>query len=110
MGGKIIAVDFDGTIVTNRYPEIGEPKEAVISWLREQRKNGARLILWTCRCGGEMAAAVRWCREHGLIFDAVNDNLKDHIKEYRGQNCRKVYADVYLDDKNLTLREIEKGE
>lgn len=43
--------------------------------------------------------ALQWCYAHGLDFDAVNDNLPAHIEKY-GNNCRKVYADVYIDDHN----------
>ena len=36
---KIIAVDFDGTLCTNKYPEIGDPMYGTISYLlKEKRK------------------------------------------------------------------------
>lgn len=53
MNSKIIAVDFDGTLCENKWPEIGEPKKGVIEYLKERRKNGAKLILWTL-CGGKI--------------------------------------------------------
>ena len=31
---KIIAVDFDGCLVTNRFPEVGEPIPATIAELK----------------------------------------------------------------------------
>ena len=51
MENKIIAVDFDGTLCENRYPEIGKPNEKVINYLIKRQKEGDKLILWTCRCG-----------------------------------------------------------
>lgn len=47
-----------------------------------------------------MKSAVKFCRRYGLIFDAVNDNLPENVA-YFGNNCRKVYAHYYIDDKNL---------
>ena len=96
---KIIAVDFDGTLCTNRYPKIGEANIRLISILKILQKNGCQLILWTCRCGSLLEDAVKWCSKFQLYFDAVNENVKENLKEY-GTDSRKVYADVYIDDKS----------
>ena len=95
---SIIAVDFDGTPCTQKWPEIGEPNVALIEWLIAHQARGDRLILWTCRAGAMLNAAVLWCAERGLVFDTINANLPENIEKY-GNDCRKVYADVYLDDK-----------
>ena len=95
-----IAVDFDGTLCENKYPEIGEPKERVIQRVKFLQKEGAKLILWTCRNGQDLEDAVKWCLERGLAFDAINQNLPE-IQELWGGDTRKVYADMYLDDKNV---------
>lgn len=98
----VYAVDFDGTLCVDRYPEIGEPRERVIEAVRRLRDDcGGRLILWTCREGDQLERALQWCHVHGLTFDAVNDNLPEHITIW-GNNPRKVYADVYIDDRNAT--------
>lgn len=68
---------------------------------------GDKLILWTCREGALLDEAVLWCLNRGLKFDAVNDNLPEDIEKY-GNNCRKVNADVYLDDKNRTVIEVDR--
>lgn len=96
---KIIAVDFDGTLCKADWPEIGAPNLRLIDWLKERRRTGDKLILWTCRCGEMLEKAVVWCSVWGLTFDAVNANLPENVKQY-GNDCRKVYADIYLDDKN----------
>jgi len=95
---KIIAVDFDGTLCTERYPEIGEANVNLINALIERRKCCDKLILWTCREEALLEDAVAWCKQHGLIFDAVNDNLEE-IKQKYQHNSRKITADIYIDDK-----------
>lgn len=95
---KIIAVDFDGTLCENKYPEIGEPTPLLRQAIVEQ-KNGAAIILWTCRKGTLIDKAVEWCAAHGLVFDAINSNLPENIREYGGMDTRKIYADEYWDDK-----------
>jgi hypothetical protein len=98
MSNKIIAVDFDGTLCENKWPEIGEPNMEMIEYLRTQQSLGAKVILWTCRDGGELADALIWCMEHGLSFDTVNRNLPEIVEKF-GRDCRKIFADVYIDDK-----------
>ena len=98
---KIIAVDFDGTLCENKYPEIGKPNLALIADLIMRKHNGDRVILWTCRSGRELVDAVRWCAEHKLIFDAVNENLPDVIEIF-GSDTRKIFANEYIDDRNST--------
>lgn len=95
---RIIAVDFDGTLCEDAYPEMGEPNLYLIQILKELKLQGKQLILWTCRCGKELEEAVHWCRKFELEFDAVNQNVPENIKKY-GTDTRKVYADLYLDDK-----------
>ena len=105
LAGKIVAVDFDGTLCASSWPDIGAPNVPLIGALREAKANGARLILWTCRTGEQLSAAVDWCRRFRLEFDAVNDNLAES-KEAFGGDGRKIYADVYLDDKAVTPEEV----
>lgn len=99
---KIIAVDFDGTLCEAKWPEIGEPRQFVINQLIKQQADGAKLILWTCREGELLRAAVMWCLNHGLQFDAINDNLEENKTLY-GNNSRKVYATEYWDDKSVVI-------
>ena len=102
---KIIAVDFDGCLCANQFPDIGAGIYETIRYLKKEQRNGARLILWTCRRGERLTAAVNWCAEQGLFFEAVNENLPDVIEDFGG-DTRKIYADVYLDDKAVNVSEI----
>lgn len=98
---KIIAVDFDGTLCEDKWPEIGEPKIEVIDYLKTLGELGHKIILWTCRTGELLTQAVLWCNNnHGLYFDAVNQNLPEVIKQMGGDS-RKIHADIYIDDKSL---------
>lgn len=98
MKNKIIAVDFDGTLCENAWPNIGAPRTDVIERLKQEQREGAKVILWTCRVGEALTAAVYWCRDHGLLFDAINENLIETMKEY-GSDARKISASEYWDDR-----------
>lgn len=97
---RIIAVDFDGTLCEDRYPEIGKPLYGTIDYILKEQKNGAKLILWTCRAGEMLENAVKWSAEHGIKFDAVNENLPEIIEAF-GSDTRKIFANEYIDDRNL---------
>lgn len=94
----IIAVDFDGTLCSDNYPNIGAANIKLIRTLCKKQKFGDKLILWTCRAGERLTEAVEWCQKQGLIFDAVNDNLPKMVALW-GNNSRKISADIYIDDK-----------
>ena len=107
MENNIIAVDFDGTLCENKYPEIGEPNMELIDFLMNCQLNGDKVILWTCRNEEQTKAAVDWCSEKGLVFDAVNENLPEIITEFGG-DTRKIFANVYIDDRNVSLYSCRK--
>ncbi len=94
-----IAVDFDGTIVENKYPEIGEEKLFAFETLKQLQKRGHQIILWTYRTGSELDEAVNFCKSHGVEFYAVYNNYPEE-KPSDGLP-RKINADIYIDDRNL---------
>lgn len=100
----IIAVDFDCTLYLgkNQYPSVDvEPNLELINILLEQQRAGAKLILWTCRHGKPLEDAIEWCKEFGLIFDAVNDDVQERIDYWKDNRGKKIYADIYIDDSSL---------
>jgi hydroxymethylpyrimidine pyrophosphatase-like HAD family hydrolase len=95
-----IAVDFDGTIVEHRYPEIGKEIMFAFDTLKELQKQRHQLILWTYRTGKELEEAVEFCRENGVEFYAVNKSYpEEEFDEYYAS--RKIEADIFIDDRNI---------
>ena len=99
---RIIGVDFDGTLAITKgtYPKIQKPIPEIINYILEEQKKGAYLILITMRENNELKQAVEWCKEQGIEFDAVNDNLP-HMKEFFKNNPRKIFCNEYIDDTNM---------
>lgn len=95
---KAIAIDFDGCLCANAYPDIGAPNWEIIVAAAAEQIAGAGLILWTCREGELLENALEACARWGLHFDAVNDSLPSWKKFY-GNDTRKVGATEYWDDK-----------
>lgn len=108
MNSKIIAVDFDGTLCENKWPEIGEANEDMIYYLRKRQAEGDKLILWTCRVGDMLRKAINWCYNYGLIFNAVNENLPEIIDSF-GSDTRKIFANEYIEENNefVEITEVE---
>nr|WP_320118776.1 hydrolase [uncultured Marinifilum sp.] len=94
----IIAIDFDGTIVEQRYPKIGREIPFACSTLKMLQEEGHQLILWTYRCGRELEQAVEYCRGKGVEFYAVNKNYPEEV--FDESVSRKIKADLYIDDMN----------
>lgn len=100
----ITAVDFDGTLVENKFPEIGIPKIDVIEKVRKRKKEGRYIILWTCRAGKELQAAIEFCESHDIPIDNVNKDapwILDRFGEPDRLPYCKVFADEYIDDKGV---------
>ena len=110
----IIAVDFDGTIVEHKYPEIGRELPFAIETLKKLQQERHRLILWSVREGKLLQEAVDFCRERGLEFYAVNSNYAEETLEsdrnlgglpewgmiYRMIHDKWGYEDIYQSSDN----------
>lgn len=94
---RAIAIDFDGCLCKNMRPYIGLPNFDAINAAIRAKQEGAALILWTCRVGERLEQAVQFCKNYGLEFDAVNENLPERMEAYQN-DPRKVNADEYWDD------------
>lgn len=94
-----IAVDFDGTLVEEKYPEIGKEKEDAFEVLIRLHNDGHRLLLWTYRHGRTLREAIEFCKQKGVEFYAVNKNFPE--EEYDTSVPRKLLADIYIDDRNI---------
>lgn len=94
-----IAVDFDGTIVDNKFPRIGKPKLFAVETLIRLQEEGHLLILWTYRSGKHLDEAVEFCNEQGIEFYAVNKSYPE--EEFDETISRKILADIFIDDRNI---------
>lgn len=90
----IVAIDFDGTIVDHRYPDIGEPNPCAIFYMDKFIKAGAKLILFTMRSHAGLDDAKEYLAEAGIEFFGFNCNPD----QFRWTSSPKPYANVYIDD------------
>lgn len=95
-----IAVDFDGTIVEHKYPEIGKEIMFAFQTLRALQDQGHQLIMWTYRSGRELEDAVEYCRRNGLEFYAVNSSYPEEEFD-EDYDSRKIDVDLFIDDRNI---------
>lgn len=97
----LIAVDFDGTIVEHKYPEIGREIPFAIETLKKLQDDGHKLILWSVRTGKLLQDAIDWCSERGVEFYAVNLDYPEENVENNVSYSRKLRVDLFIDDRNL---------
>ena len=97
---QLIAIDFDGTIVEDKYPGIGNERIFAFQTLKALQAKGYLLVLWTCRTGKLLDEAVEYCRSKGVEFYAVNCNYPGEVAG--GDSfMRKIDVDMYIDDRNF---------
>lgn len=97
----LIAVDFDGTIVEDKYPAIGAEKPFAIETLKKLAADRHKLVLWTVREGKLLDEAVEFCRQRGVEFYAVNKDYPEEEKERNNHYSRKLKVNLFIDDRNL---------
>lgn len=96
----ILAIDFDGTCVDHRYPDVGDDVPGVVRWLKAFSEAGAKLILWTMRSSGRedgtdpLADAVEWFRAREIPLHGINANPD----QSSWTSSPKAYANIYIDD------------
>lgn len=96
-GSKVVAVDFDGTIVRHAYPEIGEIIPLAIEGLLAFQEKGWKIILHTMRGGEYLQAAIELLESHGINLYGINKNpTQSHWTK-----SPKCYAPLYIDDAAL---------
>ena len=100
MKSLVLAVDFDGTIVEDRYPEIGKPLPFAIDTLKRLNADGHRIVLWTFRHGRPLRNAVEFLESQGVQLYAVNQSFPEESEQLDGDS-RKIHADWFIDDRNI---------
>jgi hypothetical protein len=94
-----ICIDFDGTIVDHRFPDIGPPAPGALEWLERFQQAGAKLILFTMRSAGgkhgdTLGAAVKYLADQGIKLYGVNKNPT----QVHWTTSPKAYGQIYIDD------------
>lgn len=97
---KVIAVDFDGTICASEYPKLGKRIKGAKKYINKLHDDGFGIVINTCRTQIPSAKAIKWLKKEGINYDYFNCNVPERI-EYFGMDCRKISADVYVDDKQV---------
>lgn len=97
---KILAIDFDGTIVEAAFPGIGKIRPGVKRCINMLYEEGYKILINTCRTGSYEGDVEKFLHRSGIKYHYINCNLPTCI-EYFGQDCRKLSADLYIDDKCL---------
>ena len=97
----IIAIDFDGTIVHDKFPDIGEMVEGAKEAINQLYKDGYTIIIWSCRTKINKARAIEWLVKNGIKYHKFNESCPINVAKYGGVDTRKVYADIYIDDRML---------
>ena len=100
MKAGILAVDFDGTIAHDNYPGIGPLRQGARRALWEAKARGWTIIIWTCRCGPYLDEMIEFLRSNHVPFDVINDHAPHNKARYNG-DARKVFADIYIDDRAI---------
>lgn len=114
-----IAIDFDGTMVTDEFPRVGSPNPGAIETMKWLIQRGVKIILFTMRSHdsyysdvtGRLSKrtefsnkpsvlddAIHWCEDNGIKLYGVNKNPSQIWS-----NSRKVYADYYIDDRCIGI-------
>lgn len=96
----IISIDFDGTIVKDEYPSIGTLSANAAETIAKLKRDGHTIVINTCRAGELALDAINFLLASKVPFDRVNENDPVNVLKFGG-NTRKIFADVYIDDRNV---------
>tara|TARA_R110000796_G_scaffold59008_1_gene135905 strand:- start:1024 stop:1386 length:363 start_codon:yes stop_codon:yes gene_type:complete len=96
----VLAIDFDGTIAELAFPEVGALRKDADKVIRQLYSDGHSIVINTCRSGRHEGMAQDFLEENNIPYHIINSNLPELITLYNA-DCRKISADIYIDDKCL---------
>lgn len=105
---KTIGIDFDGTIVENDFPKVGEEIADAIRTMKDLQRIGKKIILWTCRGGDYLDQAIGWLKSKEFIPDAINNDIT--LYSLTIPKGPKIWCDLFIDDRNFPPRKISWAE
>lgn len=103
---KVIAVDFDGTVVYEEYPYVGMPVPGAIETLLDIQNAGHKIVLHTMR-GFDMTYKGT---DMDLLSEAINYLDNKGIRLHGANICpgqtdwtdsTKTFAHYYIDDRMM---------
>jgi len=101
-----VAIDLDGTLAEYEgwkgENHIGDPRPGAVEGMQIIKKTGAKILIWTTR--GNTKAVADWLKKHSIPYDHIN-----HNPDQPDGASDKVIADVYLDDKAVSAKDLKKG-
>lgn len=100
---KYFAIDFDGTIAYDAYPNIGKLIPGAKETMAKIKELGGEIVIWTCRTHQAKEDAKKFLDDNGIIYDKFNEPFDANVNEYGGDHARKIFADVYIDDRSIHL-------
>ena len=108
-----VAVDFDGTIVKDCFPDVGTRNEKVIRKIIERKEflesqgYNVTFVLWTCRENlperNYLTEAINFCKNHipEIPFKYFNECPETSFGY--PELVRKISCDEYWDDKAVEV-------
>jgi hydroxymethylpyrimidine pyrophosphatase-like HAD family hydrolase len=96
----ILAIDFDLTICMSDYPALGPIRDEAKVAITKLYNEGFGIVINTCREGHALSDAMHWLKENDIPYHYVNCNFPHLIEHYKA-DCRKISADMYIDDKGV---------
>lgn len=96
----VLAIDFDGTIATDSFPEVGVLRKDADTIIRKLYSEGHDIIINTCRTGKYEGLAEYFLKKNDIPYHFINSNLPRVVDFYK-QDCRKISADFYIDNRNI---------
>jgi hypothetical protein len=91
-GKLIVAYDFDNTVFD--YHGEGHDYTRVVNLIRECKKLGAYLIVFTAAEEERHEQLARFLKDEDIPFDSINENMPG--LPFKG---RKIYYNILLDDR-----------
>ena len=94
-GSLIVCCDFDDTLYD--FHKAGNSYEMVRQLVRDLKEINCYIIIWTGN--QDIDFVTKYLIENNIPFDSINDEAPVSKKLLNGKTPRKVYGNVYIDDR-----------
>ncbi len=94
-GSLIVAVDFDSTLYD--FHGTGGSYELVRQLVRDLHAANCHIIIWTGNQNTEFVKS--FLAENNIPYHGINEDSPEGIQYTNGNLPRKIYANVYIDDR-----------